>query len=147
MAKKKRAEPWRVHFFRRHRDDDPTERSPGDDFLESCPVKVRATFRAILFAVADAPPPAFSGGGKWEAMHGSMNGYYEARVDGPQRRHYRLFCVLERNGADVGLGGPSIVAITGMSKPFLTTFTEAEYGQVRVLGSEYARRSPRSVLS
>ena len=47
-------------------------------------------------AVAAAPPPAFSGGGKWEAMHGEMSGFFEVRVDGPQRHHYRLFCVLER---------------------------------------------------
>lgn len=26
---------------------------------------------AVLKAVADAPPPQFSGGGKWEAMHGA----------------------------------------------------------------------------
>jgi len=29
---------------------------------------------AVLSAVADAPPPAFSGGGKWEAMHDEMAG-------------------------------------------------------------------------
>ena len=32
---------------------------------------------AILDAVAEAPPPQFSGGGQWEAMHGDMGGYYE----------------------------------------------------------------------
>jgi len=30
-----------------------------------------------------APPPRFSGGGKWEAMHGDMAGYYEVRATGP----------------------------------------------------------------
>ena len=48
------------------------------------------------------------------AMHGTMVGYYEVRVDGRDRRYYRLFCVLERNGAQLGLGGPSLVVITGM---------------------------------
>jgi hypothetical protein len=52
----------------------------------------------VLDAVAEAPPPAYSGGGKWEAMHGSMGGYYECRVTGPAREQFRLFCVLE-NGA------------------------------------------------
>lgn len=73
---------------------------------------------AVLRAVAEAPPPAFSGGGFWEAMHGEMNGFYEVRVDGPKREHFRLFCVLERDGERLGLGGPSIVLIDGRSKPF-----------------------------
>ena len=28
------------------------------------------------------PPPSFSGGGKWEAMHDDMAGYFEVRVQG-----------------------------------------------------------------
>jgi len=100
---------------------------------------------AVVKAVADAPPPVFSGGGKWEAMHGIMAGYYEVRVDGPQRRHYRLFCVLERDGAAVGLGGPSIVLITGMDKAFRSIFGSEDYEKVRRLGEEYKRRIPRSV--
>jgi hypothetical protein len=40
-----------------------------------------------VVAIANAPPPAFSGGGKWEAMHGRMGGVYEVRVDGPNRHH------------------------------------------------------------
>jgi hypothetical protein len=40
---------------------------PGADFLDECPTKVRGTILAVLDAVAAAPPPAFSGGGKWEA--------------------------------------------------------------------------------
>jgi hypothetical protein len=136
---------WGVYFFQRHQDDDPSMVAPGAEFLDGCPKKVAATFYAVLEAVAAAPPPSFSGGGKWEAMRGSMSGYYEARVDGPARRHYRLFCVLERNGLAIGLGGPSIVAITGMSKPFRTTFGERDYAKVRELGAEYRGRKPRSV--
>ncbi len=102
-------------------------------------------FLAVVKAVADAPPPAFSGGGKWEAMHGNMAGYYEVRVDGPKRHHYRLFCVLEREGARLGLGGPSLVILIGMEKAFRTTFSDADYAKVRALGDEYRRRTPRSV--
>ena len=69
-------------------------RYPARDFLERCPVAPRMA--AVLKAVAEAPPNAFAGGGYWEAMHGTMAGYYEVRVDGRDRRHYRLFCVLER---------------------------------------------------
>ncbi len=105
-----------------------------------------ARIAAVLKAVAEAPPNAFAGGGYWEAMHGTMAGYFEVRVDGRDRRHYRLFCVLERDGARLGLGGPSIVVITGMEKPFRTTFSERDYAQVRLLGEEYGSRAPRSVL-
>ena len=82
-------ENWLVHFFQRHREDDPAAAIP--------------------------------------------------------RRHYRLFCILERDGAALGLGGPSIVLVTGMDKPFRTTFTVRDYQHVRRLGEEYRRRVPRSV--
>lgn len=102
---------------------------------------------AVIKAVSEAPPPAFSGGGKWEAMHGSMSGYYEIRVDGPGRRHHRLFCVLEREWQALGLGGPSIVLIAGMDKPFRSKFSESDYSWVRRLGDEYRSRRPRSVAA
>jgi hypothetical protein len=138
--------PWRIHFFRRHRHDDPTCAVPALDFLRQCPTKVEATIVAVVRAVADAPPPTFSGGGKWEAMHGEMGGFYEIRVDGPRRRHYRMFCVLEHEGATMGLGGPSIVLITGKDKPFQTVLSNSDYAEVRALGAEYRRRFPRSIM-
>jgi len=67
------------------------------------------------------------------------------RVDGVKRQHYRLFCVLERDGQALGLGGPSIVLLTGMLKPFRTTFSSADYKRIRALGQEYRVRKPRSV--
>jgi hypothetical protein len=139
--------PWRIHFFRRHRDDDATEAVPAREFLDACPTKVSATMIAVVHAVADAPPPAFSGGGKWEAMHGKMGGVYEVRVDGPNRRHFRLFCVLERGGADLGLGGPSLVLVGGKDKPFQTKLSDAEYDEVLSLVHEFQKRNPRSVLT
>src|SRR5215211_2591809 len=72
---------------------------PAEAFLDACPSKVDATFNAVLEAVRAAPPPAFGGGGEWEAMHGTMAGYYEIRVTGPGRRHYRLFCILDNGTA------------------------------------------------
>lgn len=59
---------------------------PAEEFLDSCPVKIEARFYAVLEAVRDAPPPQFSGGGYWEAMHGEMGGYHEIRLTGPGRR-------------------------------------------------------------
>ncbi len=63
--------------------------------------------QVVLEAVAEAPPPAFSGGGKWEVMHDDMAGFYEVRVRGADRLNHRLFCILERDADD--LGGSSIV--------------------------------------
>jgi hypothetical protein len=88
---------WRVHFFKRGTGANAVV--PARKFLDESPAKVSAMMLAVLEAVAEAPPPAFSGGGKWEAMHGDMAGFYEVRVDGPGRVHYRLFCVLAREGA------------------------------------------------
>jgi hypothetical protein len=47
-------------------------------------------------------------------MHDEMAGFYEVRIQGGGM-NYRLFCVLERDVAD--LGGSSIVVIVGLSKP------------------------------
>jgi len=80
---------------------------PGADFLDGCPAKVRGTILAVLDAVAAAPPPAFSGGGKWEAMHGDMGGYYEVRVTGPGREQFPLLHSGERRGAHAGGAWPT----------------------------------------
>lgn len=137
--------PWRVHFFERHGSDHSGRAVPARDFLDRCLTAVAAKLIAVVKAVADAPPPMFSGGGKWEAMHGALGGFYEVRVDGPKRRHYRLFCLLERDGAQFGLGGPSLVLITGRDKAFQTVLSAADYAEVRALGSEFSARTPRSV--
>jgi hypothetical protein len=81
---------WDIVYFARMNGS-----SPGAAFLGGCPVGVRAKMMAVLDAVAHAPPPAFSGGGMWEAMRGDMAGHYEIRCTGPGRVHYRLFCLLE----------------------------------------------------
>jgi hypothetical protein len=58
---------WGIVYYAR-----PDVSVPAEDFLDECPRKVEATILAVLEAVRRAPPPAFSGGGKWEAMHGKM---------------------------------------------------------------------------
>ena len=45
---------------------------PAEEFLASCPTGVEAKIEAVLDAIAAAPPPSFSGGGLWEAMHGTL---------------------------------------------------------------------------
>jgi Txe/YoeB family toxin of Txe-Axe toxin-antitoxin module len=125
---------------------------PADEFLDACTDKVEATILAVLEAVREAPPPQFSGGGKWEAMHGSMSGYYEIRVGGPGRAHYRLFCRLENGTAEElaarGFDRPQIAVITGMCKPNASLFTDRQYEtNVRRLGDDYLATSPRRIAS
>src|SRR5438876_8805649 len=88
----------------------PDRESPGFSYGEDV--------NAIIDAVAESPPPQFTGGGMWEAMRGAMSGFYEARTRGPNRRLYRLFCLLERESP--GLDGPSNVVIAGLSQPVCT---------------------------
>ena len=133
--------PWRIHFFQRDEKDDPARSVPAIDFLETVPIKVAAEIHAVLDAVAVAPPPSFSGGGKWEAMHDDMAGFFEVRVQGGGL-NYRLFCVLERDAPD--LGGPSIVCIDGLSKPPRSAAQAREYRRVRRYADEFQKR--RTVL-
>jgi hypothetical protein len=135
--------PWAIVFFQRHRDHDGAQPVPGADFLDSCPTSVRADLAAIVKAVAEAPPMKFAGGGQWQAMHGDVAGFYEARTRGPRKRLYRLFCLLEREAP--GLPGPSLVIITGMDKPNESAFSDADYRRVCRLGDEYRGRTPRSI--
>ncbi len=83
---KQAARPWLIHFFRRHSHDESSESVPARDFFESCPAKVSAMMIAVTRAVAEAPPPTFSGGGKWEAMHGKMTSDVSGRPSAAARR-------------------------------------------------------------
>jgi len=137
--------PWDVLYYR-----DADGSVPALDFLHTCPPNVRATMLAVLDAVAAAPPPRFSGGGLWEAMHGDMHGYYEVRKQGaPNRTQYRLFCLLENPGpeelAKREIRRPAIAVITGLHKPWMTTFTDADYEAVRSLGEVYLAQIPRRI--
>jgi hypothetical protein len=108
---------WLIHFFQRDARDD-------------------------LEAVAEAPPPAFSGGGKWEVMHEDMAGVYEVRVRGADGRNHRMFCILERDAAD--LGGSSIVVIDGLSKPVRQAADPRDDRRARRYRTEFLKR--RTVL-
>ncbi len=138
---------WDIVFFRRHPADDPVETMPGREWLSSCPTGVRADIGATLTQVASAPPHKFAGGGRWEAMSGSAKGCHEIRVDGPNRHHYRLFCLLDRdavheNGSPCG---PLLVVLDGAVKPFRTKLAEGVYEALGELRNEYRARNPRSV--
>ena len=139
---------WDIIYYRAADDS-----VPSIDFLSDpkrCPAKVHQRLQAILNVVAEAPPPQFSGGGFWEAMHGEMTGYFEVRVQGdPKRTQYRLFCLLE-NGSPAelskrGLVGPAIAVLTGMSKPSMTKLKLADYRAVRRLGDDHRAQFPRRI--
>lgn len=141
------AEPWTIIYYKT-----ADGRVPAFDyFADSCTTKLHAFLNAVLDSVAAAPPPAFSGGGHWEAMHGSMAGYFEAKAVGPNRYHHRVFCILEHSGDDVGemdrrgLDNKAIAVITGMWKPNATLFSESDYAVVRALGDDHLAQLPRRV--
>ena len=99
--------PWRDGFFVA-----ADGRKPAEGWLLELPAKPAAEVIAVITAVRDAPPPAFAGGGKWEAMHGEMAGIYEVRCRQGGQLH-RLFCLLDRNHPD----GPALVILDGDSEP------------------------------
>jgi Txe/YoeB family toxin of Txe-Axe toxin-antitoxin module len=136
---------WGVVYYK-----DAEGNVPADEFLDDCPDKVETTILAVLEIVRDAPPPQFSGGGKWEAMHGSMGGYYEIRVTGPGRAQYRLFCILDNGTSEQlaarGFREPQIAVITGVVKPTRTVLSDREYKKyVRDLGDRYLATLPRPI--
>ena len=135
------ASPWRIHFFQRHREDDANAAVPALQFLDGLPTKIAAEIHAVLDAVAAAPPPSFSGGGKWEAMHGDMAGFYEVHVQGGGLNH-RLFCLLQPDAED--LGGSSIVCLGGLSKPKRAAADPHNYTLVRRFADEFSKH--RTVL-
>ncbi len=56
--------------------------------------------------------------------------------------NHRVFCVLERNADD--LGGPSIVAIDGLSKPKRSAADPKDYRRAIKMRGEFEKR--RTVL-
>ncbi len=109
---------------------------PTIQFLDGLPPKVAAEVHAVLDAVAEAPPPTFAGGGKWETMHGDMDGFYEVRVQGGGMNH-RLLCLLIRDADD--LGGPSIVCLGGLSKPRREKADPKDYRRIKGYREEFER--------
>lgn len=132
-----------IVYFNRHIDDDLGRAEPGRDALRSWPGSARAKAYAVLIAVATAPPKRFAGGGYWEAMKGQMSGWFEVRIDGPKRHHYRLFCLLDYDAK--GRDRPLLVVVDGRDKPFRTTLGDTDYAAVRAMGKEYLSRNPRAV--
>ena len=144
MSPRRGTEPWDVIYYVA-----ADGRCPAEEFLDGCPVKVGAQLIAVLDDIAEAPPPRFSGGGRWEAMHGAMAGFFEVRAQGPGREQFRVFCVLENGTAQElarrGLPRPAVAVITGMHKPWGAAFRARDYEQVRRQGDDHRSRFPRRI--
>lgn len=141
-------EPWEIVYYKT-----ADGRVPAFDyFIDSCTPKLHGFLNAVLDSVAAAPPPAFSGGGHWEAMRGDMAGYYEAKAVGPERHHHRVFCILENSDDPSemerrGLDSKAIAVITGRWKPNATLFSEKDYAEVRALGDDHLAQFPRRIAT
>lgn len=133
MVAAQAGEQWRVGFVI----EATTGERPGRDFLRGLAAKPAAEIMAVLIAVRDAPPYRFAGGGKWEAMHDTMAGFYEVRARSGQSLH-RLFCLLDRT-----LDTPTLVVVSGASKPNRTPMPEAVYAEARRLRTQYEERRDR----
>lgn len=129
MSAKGLAGPWAIEFFETNRGKE-AGRCPAAMFLEGIPKQALAKIQAVLNAVAEAPPPSFSGGGMWEAMRGEMSGLYEVRV-GYRGMNYRLFCVLVHDSR-------SIVCLDGLMKPVRSAADSRDYDRVKQLRDECA---------
>lgn len=136
-------DPHRIVYFKRHLEDDPLESMPGREYLRSCPTEVRIKFQTTLIAVAKGPPKKFAGGGRWEAMHGELTGWFEVRVDFARTSHHRLFCLIDTEA--IGQSRPLLVVVHGGTKAYGTVFKKRFYDQLTELGDEYHSRNPRSI--
>lgn len=76
-------------------------------------------------------------------MHDNMAGWFGIRIDGPKRRHYRLFCRIDYHAND--FEKPLLVIVVGRSKPFNSVLSEDDYRSIRKLGMEYFKRQSRSI--
>ena len=128
-----RLSPHRVVFYRGGTAS--KHLSPSLEFLLACPPGVKAKTLVRLKVIAAAPPWKFGGGGYWEAMNGAMFGWFELRIDGPGRGHFRFFCLLDHFAP--GFDQPLLVVIACVRKPFRTVISPVIYREIRQWGEEY----------
>lgn len=132
-------QPFRVVFFTPEGGVIP----PAQKYLDDCPDGIRGRFLSALVEIAKAPPFRFRGGGLWEAMHGSMTGWFEVRINSGNRIHFRLFCVLDHEALNIE--ERLLVVITGRNKKYQTKFSQAEYSKIKKLGDDYFSSNPRLI--
>lgn len=134
-----RSDSYRVVFF----NPDQHAISHVEEFFNEMPPNIRIRFLTVLDEVAKCPPFKFRGGGLWEAMKGSMTGWFEVRITSGKENHYRLYCVLDSNA--LNCEESLLVVIDGRVKKYLTVLPEREYGKIRELGQAYFSSNPRLI--
>lgn len=129
--------PYQLVFYV----DSDSGRSPGKEYLNTLPIPSRVKALRLLFMIADFPPTKFPGGGFWEAMHGSMAGWFELRLSAGRSLHHRIFCLLDKNHGSSNTN--LLVVITGLTKKSGEVFTKKQYAEVDHLGHQYLDSTPR----
>lgn len=121
---------------------------PAVDYLtdEAMPDAVRQELLVTIAAVTKMGPPRFpTSTPRWSIMRkdktkgaGSvdMSGICEAR-DKHAKLLYRLFCVIDRDAPDHGLAAPSLVLLSGTTKPASTVVPISEYQLVDDYRKDY----------
>lgn len=114
---------------------------PVEEYLESIPPAVAARIVATVDVVAKAPPHRFSGGGLWKPMRGNMGGWYEVTID-HQRKHYRVFCLLDARAEG---RGPLLVMVDGRTKDRGSLISAREFKKINKLRDHYLSKQPRPI--
>jgi hypothetical protein len=147
MAKKKgrrsAAADWQTVIYETATGDRPAVEYLTD---EAMPDTVRRELLVTIAAVTTMGPPRFpTSTPRWSIMRkdktkgaGSvdMSGICEAR-DKHAKLLYRLFCIIDRDAPDHGLAAPSLVLLSGTTKPDNTAVPISEYQLVDRYRNDY----------
>lgn len=146
VAKKQYSAAWTIAVYKT-----PDARLPALEFLSTIPAAVRRELDLTITAVVQVGPSSFRGGSRWTVMHKpkkkgevNMSGIFEAR-DKHSKLLYRLFCVVDGQGAEHGLGGPAVVLLDGVVKPVATAVPQADYRRIDEYRDDY--RATRRVAT
>jgi hypothetical protein len=142
-ARRSAAADWQTVIY-----ETPAGDRPAVDYLtdEAMPDTVRRELLVTIAAVTKMGPPRFpTSTPRWRIMRkdktkgaGSvdMSGICEAR-DKHAKLLYRLFCIIDRDAPDHGLAAPSLVLLSGTTKPDNTVVSISEYQLVDDYRNDY----------
>ncbi len=128
-TKAKMPDVWQAAFYMTG-----DKKLPGLTYLTGLPEDVRKELLKTIAAVVATGPPRYpTGGPTWTLMHKSkakgevdMSGICEAK-DKDGKLLYRIFCVIDRDAAEHGLGAASLILLGGATKKVKTVVPQSEY--------------------
>jgi hypothetical protein len=121
---------------------------PAIEYLiaDVMPDAVRRELLETVAAVTKMAPPRYpTSTPRWKIMHKDkkkgakgvdMSGICEAR-DKHAKLLYRLFCVIDRDATQHGLAAPSLVLLSGVTKPDHAVVPSSEYQLVDQYRNDY----------